>query len=162
MSVSNGQDADEVTFNTSFISREVDSNTVGKVDLNNTDSASGDQITNIQKTINEVASKTYATQSIGASGTITLGTVKGMQYLRVAGSGGPQTASVTPFGTTPPVDGALIEIVGTDDVNTLELVHNDAAHGCILNGSATLKKYYILALKYDSFLGRYIEIARNF
>lgn len=56
MSVSNGNAADQNTFNTSFISREVDSSTVGKIDLANSDVASGTSITNVQRELNGQAS----------------------------------------------------------------------------------------------------------
>ena len=50
MSVSNGQLGDANTFNTSFMSREVDTSTVGKIDLNNAGSAS---IVDVQAVINQ-------------------------------------------------------------------------------------------------------------
>lgn len=56
MSVSNGELANETTFNTSFMSREIDTGTVGKVDLSNTDPLSGTAIVNLQKNINALAS----------------------------------------------------------------------------------------------------------
>jgi len=52
MSVSDGEKADAANFNSSFISREVDSSTVGKLDLENTDGASGDSVTNVQRELN--------------------------------------------------------------------------------------------------------------
>ncbi len=55
MSVSNGQDADETTFNDAFLSRTVDSDTIGVVGLANTvDPNSGDAIVNIQRAVNEL------------------------------------------------------------------------------------------------------------
>lgn len=56
MSVSNGEDASESVFNSSFMSREDDTNTLGKVDLDNADAASGGTIENIQRSINGVHS----------------------------------------------------------------------------------------------------------
>lgn len=59
MSVSNGQDANQTTFNSAFISRTQDSDTIGKVGLNNTsDVNSGAQIVNAQRLINEVRDAT--------------------------------------------------------------------------------------------------------
>lgn len=49
MSVSDGEDADAVNFNASFISREVDSSTVGKLDLNESSST---VVTDVQSVIN--------------------------------------------------------------------------------------------------------------
>ena len=48
--VTNGEDADDTNFNASFISRENDSSTVGKLDLNE---ASSDSITDLQLTVNQ-------------------------------------------------------------------------------------------------------------
>ena len=50
--VTDGQLANENTFNSGFMSRKDDTDTIGKVDLNNADSLSGSAITNIQKNIN--------------------------------------------------------------------------------------------------------------
>lgn len=53
--VNNGQKANETTFNTAFVSRTDDSDTVGVVGLNNTtDITSGNQILNTQKAINKL------------------------------------------------------------------------------------------------------------
>lgn len=56
MSVNNGNPANADTFNTSFMSREVDTSTVGVVNLDNTtDINSGAEIVNVQRYINEIA-----------------------------------------------------------------------------------------------------------
>lgn len=52
MSVQNGQKVDAAVTNAAFISRTTDSNTTGKVDLENADSASGANISNTQRSIN--------------------------------------------------------------------------------------------------------------
>lgn len=49
MSVTNGENADDTNFNSSFMSREVDTSTIGKVDLNETSST---VITDLQGTLN--------------------------------------------------------------------------------------------------------------
>jgi hypothetical protein len=80
MSVSDGNLANQSTFNSSFMSREVDTTTVGKVDLLNAVPASGANVINIQKFINSVASAlgmttaevynflfTYSSDVVGAS-----------------------------------------------------------------------------------------------
>ena len=55
MSVANGQEANATTFNGAFMSRTVNTSTVGVVDLNNTsDINSGAQVTNTQQAINEI------------------------------------------------------------------------------------------------------------
>lgn len=54
--VSNGQLANDITFNTAFMARNGDTSTTGVVDLNNvTDANSGPEITNTQRYINELA-----------------------------------------------------------------------------------------------------------
>lgn len=56
MTVANGQPADETTFNSSFMSREADTSTVGVVALQNTiNPNSGAVIANAQRYINEIA-----------------------------------------------------------------------------------------------------------
>jgi hypothetical protein len=56
VSVTNGQIANETTFNNAFISRTVDSSTVGQLDLLNADAESGASILNIQRGINSLFS----------------------------------------------------------------------------------------------------------
>lgn len=56
MGVSNGQYANETTFNDAFMARNNDTDTVGKVDLKNVASESGAQITNLQRNINMLCS----------------------------------------------------------------------------------------------------------
>lgn len=56
MSVSNGQTANATTFNNAFVSRTTNTDTVGKVDLANTDVASGSTITNVQRELNKLNS----------------------------------------------------------------------------------------------------------
>ena len=54
MSVTNGQSADQTTFNNAFVSRTTDDNTLGKKDLQNTDPASGADVINAQREINSL------------------------------------------------------------------------------------------------------------
>lgn len=81
MAVSNGQDANQTTFNSAFISRTQDSDTTAKVGLKNTsDPDSGAVINNAQRLINEVrdaagvagegdtSSKTYSSTAFVANG----------------------------------------------------------------------------------------------
>jgi len=56
MTVSNGELANQNTFNTSFCSRENDTNTVGKFDLQNAAAVSGPDLINLQRIINSIAS----------------------------------------------------------------------------------------------------------
>jgi hypothetical protein len=57
----------------------------------------------------------------------------------------------------------MIRLIGNSDDNWVEVVNNDAANGCILNGGpARLLKYHVLDFVYDATLARYIEVNRNF
>lgn len=71
--VSNNQIANETTFNGSFIARNGDSNTVGKLDLQNfgTDPLSGTDIINLQKNINALCSALGITPNQAANLLIT-------------------------------------------------------------------------------------------
>jgi hypothetical protein len=104
-----------------------------------------------------------ANQAIATGATITINHTAPYQILRVDGSTGARTASTTPFGTSPPLDGTVIVLIGTNSTSTLTIPHNDAANGCILlsSASAILIKYSTLTLVYDSTQQRYIETARK-
>lgn len=52
--VSDGQDADQDTFNNAFMSRTANTSTTGQVDLDNADAASGATIANAQRSLNGV------------------------------------------------------------------------------------------------------------
>lgn len=58
MAVSNGQSANQTTFNNAFVSRTQDSNTTGRVDLENTLAESGPDVVNAQREINSLGSFT--------------------------------------------------------------------------------------------------------
>lgn len=58
MAVTNGQLANQTTFNTAFVSRTTNTDTAGKLDLVNTDPASGAVTTNTQREINSLNSFT--------------------------------------------------------------------------------------------------------
>lgn len=58
MSVSNGESANATTFNDGFVSKTANSTTIGQITLNNADSSSGSQVTNIQRELNAFSSYT--------------------------------------------------------------------------------------------------------
>ena len=108
-------------------------------------------------------SASYAAEAVASGGDISSVTNRIRQYRPVSGSGGAQSASTTPFGTTGGwQNGTEIILRGTSDTNTLTITHNDAAKGAILNGNAVLGKNDILTLIYDSTDDRWIEVSRNF
>lgn len=146
--------------NDTFMDRTVDTDTIGKLDLNNTDPTSGDTISNIQQRINENTIKQNATVSLLAGDSLAVDSVHKLQYFRVAGNGTAVTLS-TPFDSTPK-DGTRIFIVGTDDSLTVTFSSSDVVDGLYLNGDATLFRGAMLQLVYDAVLQRYFEIGRNF
>jgi len=102
---------------------------------------------------------TYANEAIANGGTISKVDNIGFQYRRVSGNGGAIALSTTPFGSMATVnDGTVFTIMCTDDVNTVEITHNDIQYGAILNGDKILKKYESVTLMYDAVLERLIEI----
>lgn len=101
-----------------------------------------------------------STASVTSGGTIALG-AGFFQVIPVAGSGGAQTASTTPFGGTPPLNGTVIRLLGTDLTNVVTIPFNDASNGCLLAGDAALGRGSVLELQYISALSRYVEISRN-
>ena len=109
------------------------------------------------------ASAGYSVESIAAAAQITNVTDKDVQYRPVVGNGGAVSASTTPFGTGAGWgNGDQIVLRGTNDTNTVQITHNDAAGGAILNGNAILGANDILTLIYDSADNRWIEVSRNF
>lgn len=56
MSVSDGENANASNFNSAFMSREINTDTVGQLGLLNVDAASGTTITNLQRQLNSLAS----------------------------------------------------------------------------------------------------------
>ena len=164
MSVTDGQRASASVLNGAFLSKSSSNSATGILTLANTDAASGSTISNVQKAINEVTFKTYATQSIASSGTINVEDYKGLQYRRVTGSGSAITLSSTPFGpsTHNIPDGTVFRIMGTSNTNTVTIQHNDANYGAVLNGNCTLGLYDSITLQWDNTLTRYIEVGRSF
>lgn len=160
MSVVFGSSLSSANVNNAFVSKSSDSTVTSVIDLNN--SSSGDRVTNAQQEINNLINKTNASQTVSASGTITVSTTQRQQYFRVSGDGASRTLSATPFGVASWTDGIIIRICGVSDTNKVSLVNNDADNGAILNGNATLSKYDIITLIWDSAQVRWIELSRNF
>ena len=161
MTVAYGSAVSSSNVNNAFVSKTADSTMVGVLDLN--ESSSGDRITNVQQEINNLKNTTNASATVASGGTITVSTTQREQYFRVAGNGGPQSLSTTPFGTGGGwIDGTIVRLLGTHDTNTISLDHNDSDNGVILNGDCTLAKYNMLTLIWDTELNRWIELGRNF
>jgi hypothetical protein len=100
--------------------------------------------------------------TLTASDTIAISTVAGLQTWRVQGNSAAVALSNTPFGTTPPADGAIIHLFGNDDTNSVTINYNDAADGCIGNfSSIELFKGSFASFMYSLSLDRYILLSKT-
>lgn len=165
MSVSNGQKGNEANFNAAFVSKidDTGNDVTGKINLKNVDTASGDNVLNIQKRLNNNSLKIPSTKLITAGGSITLNSTTGNWVIKVSGDGAAVSLSTTPFGSSGNwPDGTEVTLVGTDASNTVTVGYSDTAKGAVVNGDASLKKYYSITLIWDSSLDRWLEKSRNF
>lgn len=161
MSVASNSPLTSANVNGAFLSKSADSTGVAQYTLSRP-SGSGSSVPDVQRRLNDAIWQTFATEEIAASGTIMSTTTDLRQYRRVKGLAGSQTASGTPFGTGGGwTDGTEIRLVGSDDSETLEIIHSDVQYGAILNGDIELIKYQSITLQYDSTLERWIEQSRN-
>lgn len=103
---------------------------------------------------------TYTSTSLTAGGTVAISLTVGQQLYIVAGTSA-VTLSNTPFGTSAPTDGTVIRLICNSNSNTVSLVNNNSAKGCILNGNITLFQYDCIEFQYSASLDRWIEISRN-
>jgi hypothetical protein len=100
MSVSNGQRADQTTFNNAFLSKVVGGETVGVIDLNNTtDPNSGAQVPNTQRAVNELY-EAVDTQLLVASTNAIDALAEGASLRTLSGTTSPATDLGTFTGTT--------------------------------------------------------------
>jgi len=162
MTVANGQVANQDTFNNAFPSKTSDDAIPSKWNLTNVDAASGDSITNLQKTVNEANSKNYAIESISAGNEITIDLVKGTQNRLIQSDSGVENLSITPFGNVGGwKDGTEVRLFGGSATNRPVLSHNDNSYGAILNGNMELGLYDGITLVWFESLLRWVEITRN-
>ncbi|MCA9313161.1 hypothetical protein KDA08_02425 [Candidatus Saccharibacteria bacterium] len=107
--------------------------------------------------------KVVTTQSVAASGTVTVDTTM-KQIRKVSSSSGSETASTTPFGSTAAnfEDGMEVTLIGTSDTNILTIPTNDAQYGVLSPvGDATLQDNFSVTYIYDETAERFIEKCRN-
>lgn len=95
---------------------------------------------------------------LAASGTIAIVTTSIKQTWLVQGASAAVTLSPTPFGATPPPDGAEIWLIGNSDTNTVEIPANDAANGCLMDGTVILAKGQTAKFMYSTTLARYVRL----
>ena len=86
-------------------------------------------------------------QSIPNAGEIDLGLTDN-QLLLLAGDGGAQTVSTTPFGLMDAADGTVVRLLGTDDINTIGINYNDSDYGFMLNGNIIIKNLQSITLQW--------------
>lgn len=98
--------------------------------------------------------------TLTASDTIAISTTAYEQSWLVQGNSAAITMSGTPFGSTDPVNGAHITLVGNSDTNTVSLVYTDSANGYV-GPDITLGLYETVTVEYNSTLDRYVLIARS-
>lgn len=98
--------------------------------------------------------------SLSASGTISISTTDQIQTWLIAGNSAAVTLSLTPFGTTAPVNGAEIVLIGNSLTDTVTFSANDASKG-ILGYGFTLSRGQVVTLKYNSTLDRYVIKSAN-
>lgn len=176
--VSNGQAANENTFNAAFGALLFNNSFKAKINLEDVDAGSGPSISNLQLVLNTLLSDVDAletlvaaltggydvseVQAIDNTGAITLGTKK-RQLLRVAGNGGAVTTSNTPLGDDWSGVSDFTEVViYSTSANTVKIPFADIDYGAKLNGPATLAPGQFIKLFIDKTLLRLIEVGRSY
>lgn len=147
--------------NATWLDKTQDDATVGKISLNNIDAVSGASISNAQREINKSSKVVNASTSYLDGDDITLNTISLLQVFRLVGNAAPVTLTSLLF-SNQPLDGTELILIGQDDTNTVTINLNDVQFGQYINGTATLKRGYVLRLIYDAGLERFIEISRSF
>jgi len=144
--------------NETWLDKTQDDATVGKVSLNEPSSSS---ISDAQLQINKNKKVIFGESTKSDGDQLTPDTESMDQEFRMIGNGAPVTLNALPFDSQP-LDGADIKLIGHSDSFSVTISLNDSQYGCYINGDATLKRGYILSLRYNDELERYLEIGRNF
>lgn len=93
--------------------------------------------------------------TLTASDTLAISLTHANQTWLIQGNAGPVTMSTLPFGSSDPVNGAEIDLIGNTDADSVTFVVNDAANGIIGYGF-TLGKGMVATVKYNATLDRYV------
>lgn len=93
--------------------------------------------------------------TLAGSATLAISLTHTQQTWLVQGASAAITMSTTPFGSSAPVSGAEIVVIGNDDTNTVTFPANDAAKG-IIGYSVTLGRGQVATFKYNATLDRYV------
>lgn len=155
-------------WNTAFAALLYDNTFKGVLTLSSTDVASGAEITDLQKTVNELIDrsggfKKFDEVVLGAGATVAI-TAHEQQLHQIKSDGGVKALSITPFG----VDWSsfthlsIIRLYCTSDIDMISLAFNDADYGAKINGNATLAAGQYIDLMIDKNQLRAIEVGRHF
>ena len=93
--------------------------------------------------------------TLTASDTLAISLTSDRQTWLVQGGAAPITMSTAPFGSSTPVSGAEIVVIGNNDTFVVTFPTNDAAKG-IIGYSVTLGKGQVATFKYNATLDRYV------
>ena len=155
MGVINGEVADQANFNSAFMDREGDTDTIGKVDLLNSDSP---EVYDIQSKIG-LGLLNIQTETTDTS--VSIGAERNRHVIYLSTITGEVTLNDKALGELNLTDGSIFYLVGTSDTNVPTLVYSDIDYGLILNGNIRLTKHVTLTLIYRSSDLRFIELERN-
>jgi hypothetical protein len=92
------------------------------------------------------------------TGTTITATNDSVQVWRYTGGSAQVLTSIDP---TSLGSGSIVEIVGTDNTNTITVNYSDSANGIILNGSWVGSRFSVLTLRWDASFTRFLEVSRN-
>jgi hypothetical protein len=150
MSVNDGQAVSAAITNAAYVSKTATSgnNVSGKINLQNADSESIANITNVQKVINQESTSFRTVQTVTASGTITIDERIKNHVVLVVGDGGNVTASTTPFNAENGgsfLDGTEVTVIGTNQSQQVTIQNQSAASNVtIQNGDVDLGLRYAI------------------
>lgn len=98
--------------------------------------------------------------SISNGGQIIPSLTHAKQTWRISGASTPVTMNTIPFGSTAPIDGAQVTLIGVDDSLAVTFATNDTAKG-LVGYSFTLGRYQTATLKYNQALDRWVIISTS-
>lgn len=162
MSIANGQTVSAETDNAAFLSRKVDSDTLGVVGLRNTQAVSGPEILNAQAAINQARLGIPLAQSIPDGDPLVLEQTLGEQLIKCQSDVSQVDLSTTPFGSPSSwPDGCKVHLLGLSDTNFITALFADIDYGLLINGNIDLQRGVMLSIIWDEATLRWYEIGRN-
>lgn len=99
-------------------------------------------------------------QTVSTGNELNIALDTGFQKIPVVSDGGNVVMSnIVKTGTKQ--DGMVLTIVGTSDINSVEVPFNDTANGIKINDKCILKNGYTLTIQWEDEILRWIEIGRT-